>query len=708
MWAQFAFAVLVELFALYVPGFLTLRAAGFSRFASAVCAPLIFVAFANVLYIVYAKAGVSSSWLTVEVPLTICALIAYAIMRLRRRGIDDLIDFGCPEKTPASKKFPFITVNMVGTALYIACGVVAVAVLYLAGLDGPGAYIQSFDNVHHLGSIRAFAESGDYSSLGASMYRAEDAMLDPLADGGFYPSAWHALAATVVEVVSCSISLSATATNVTLITFVMPMGMFAFLRIIAGPNRRVALLGAPLALANASLPWMMLTWGPLYPNVMAFCLLPAAMFCFVGATAHGMSGRTLGRGVALFAIGMVAILFAQPNGLFTAGVLLAPYCVYRVFQKASYRGKKFAWCMAGIAVAAIAAAWTAVYFSPLMRGVVDFHWDPVTSVSGAIEQTVSLAFRVGGHQYAGGVLMAIGIAYTIRRRRYFWLTCSFLFAGIIYIASVSDDGFVQHFLSGFWYCDAPRVAATAAFAVYPLEALGLGWIVNSLSKLIEARVSTGLIAESADAKAAGSRVRKATPRWGVIATTLLACVVYALVWFPWGNDWFDDEGGVHHWEENPIWGQARHIQGEYDYRHSTTFDEAEQIFVEQIHTMIPADAVIINEPNDGSAYLYGVYGLRTYNRYWRTYGVEEEAPESVLFRTKLDQIANDEAVQEAAERVGAAYVIQLDKGHDDFVNRFWTYGDGSIWRGIDDVDDSTPGFEVVLSEDDMRLYKIVL
>ena len=37
----------------------------------------------------------------------------------------------------------------------------------------------------------------------------------------------------------------------------------------------------------------------------------------------------------------------------------------------------------------------------------------------------------------------------------------------------------------------------------------------------------------------------------------------------------------------------------------------------------------------------------------------------------------------------------------------WVYDDGALWRGIDGIDEDTPGFELVLKRDDMRLYKIV-
>ena len=78
---------------------------------------------------------------------------------------------------------------------------------------------------------------------------------------------------------------------------------------------------------------------------------------------------------------------------------------------------------------------------------------------------------------------------------------------------------------------------------------------------------------------------------------------------------------------------------------------------------------------------------------------------------KYDSISYDDRVEEAVKNVGAEYLLLLDQGRwynpsDPYSNFFFTYDDNSLWAGIDYVRDSTPGFEVVLARDDMRLYRI--
>ena len=74
----------------------------------------------------------------------------------------------------------------------------------------------------------------------------------------------------------------------------------------------------------------------------------------------------------------------------------------------------------------------------------------------------------------------------------------------------------------------------------------------------------------------------------------------------------------------------------------------------------------------------------------------------------------DERVREAVGRTGAAYVLLLNRGvsyHQGWWQGIWlwqyTQAQETAWQGIGGIDDNTPGFDVVLAQDDdMRLYRI--
>ena len=60
----------------------------------------------------------------------------------------------------------------------------------------------------------------------------------------------------------------------------------------------------------------------------------------------------------------------------------------------------------------------------------------------------------------------------------------------------------------------------------------------------------------------------------------------------------------------------------------------------------------------------------------------------------------------AARELNLKYVLLLKRDPSDGTGFYHLCYDEAQWRGIDGINDDTPGFEVVLAEGDMRLYKI--
>ena len=122
--------------------------------------------------------------------------------------------------------------------------------------------------------------------------------------------------------------------------------------------------------------------------------------------------------------------------------------------------------------------------------------------------------------------------------------------------------------------------------------------------------------------------------------------------------------------------------------------------------MVEDGAIVLNEPNDGSAFAYGIDGLEVYYRITDGYDEEEETERSATIREGLYRISEDEAVQEAVSSINARYLLQLDQADWEKESKYLFSYYTDVWEGIDLIDDSTPGFEVVLSSGDMRLYRI--
>jgi hypothetical protein len=134
---------------------------------------------------------------------------------------------------------------------------------------------------------------------------------------------------------------------------------------------------------------------------------------------------------------------------------------------------------------------------------------------------------------------------------------------------------------------------------------------------------------------------------------------------------------------------------------------AEEVaFVDKALQMIPEDALVVNSPHDGSVFSYGVNHL---NAYFRSVSLKRLTDDAKAITRKLNHYATDPKVQEAVRNTGAQYVLQLDHGvsYEDLNKLPQFYESRKFkWKGIDRIDDNTPGFTVVLSDGDMRLYRI--
>ena len=120
--------------------------------------------------------------------------------------------------------------------------------------------------------------------------------------------------------------------------------------------------------------------------------------------------------------------------------------------------------------------------------------------------------------------------------------------------------------------------------------------------------------------------------------------------------------------------------------------------------MIPDSSLILNEASDGSPWSYGADGANLYYRYMSGYGKDSEQDTSKIIRTSLYNIYSNKEVQNAVKSTGAEYVLLLDLGFDNKQDD--NHVNIDQWKGFDMITDQTPGFEMVLAEKDMRLYKI--
>lgn len=679
MWAGFFSCFAIGALALLAPGLMVCRGVRMPWPLALACSPGCTTALYCLIALALSQMGVLiSGGLLLGVALSVSLLLFLILRAICRRGA-----FGA-ERT---MRRPSVVLGW-ELGLYIAVGVLSALVILVRPFADPSMPTQAWDNVFHFGVVRAFLDSGDWSFMNVAQYKtAGDQAIDPYPDMRFYPAAWHIFTALLADVTHAPVALAANASNTLFAGLVFPMGMFALLWCLFPDRRSAVALGAVSCVSFVAFPWALYTSWQLFPNAAAMAVLPSLVFLFV---AMGERRADMGRRqLALpFGLTLVAVAILQPNAAFSAAVFLAPYCVWfasRLPKRLCLSGRRLMILRALaalLAIAAISSIWVMLYHAPFLEVIVDYHWASYATLCEAMANALALSLSYNPPQYVLAIFVLVGLAVSFRRARTAWIAFSYGFALVIFVVATATDGSLKHLLAGFWYTDPCRVGALLAFAAMPLAALGMSACYRLFVRLPRLRDS--------------------------FAARLLLAIAVGLGCF-WGAFFVPEEQGE---------GEGRHLETPFAYlekqnRIPDSTEEAERrrpyneekaAFAAQVKELV-GDSIVINQPYDGSMYLYGVDGLHLLYRHINGYGDKGETEESRIIREHLDLYASDPVVQEAVRRSGARYVLLL-AADGQGIGRFTSAYDPEQWKGISDIGPQTPGFTLVLARGNMRLYRI--
>lgn len=678
MWFQFLCASALCLVALFAPGFIALFSAGASFGAALACAPALCVAAYAVLAILYPAMGIPASLSSLFCPVMTLGLLLCIVCLIARRKKPRQLSRPC-DGAISSIGLPM---------LYAVVGIAVGTVFFVRNLDTAASFYQAFDNVHHLNSIRSFVDSGNYSSLNSAVYlESAGSLASPYlwSTSSFYPSAWHGLVSMIVQALDIPITVGINAVNTMLLCVVFPVGVYELLRVLTR-DKKLVFIGAFLAVAFTASVWDFVTFGPLYPMLLSYALVPSVSAYFIRGVGRGTSRPRAVASLLVFAVGCVGVALAQPAGIFLMGAFLAPYCVHRAAEVARKgHGKVFVRAVGCVTALLIVAFWVFCYSLPQFRGTVEFNWPKTSSHFQGLVDVLLLSFTWHPVQLGLAFFVFVGFIRAAYDKRLRWVDASYVFVSVTYILGISSEGVLKHLLGGFWYTDPHRLAANVCFVALPLAVIGAkavwNWTARAFNVLKERRgVPRRVMARHAAA--------------GCFAVALL--LIYCPSFEVRGIASVDTSFGHY----------ASMTASENDFDAEYVLSTRELEFSQEALSLIPEGSGIINEPNDGSGLLYALLNANIYYRSFDLPELENEKQESAAVRQGLDKVAYDDSIQDAVRKTGAKYLLVLDQGRKpDETPHFWSYFPEQ-WKGIEGVDDSTPGFSVVLSRDDMRLYKI--
>lgn len=114
--------------------------------------------------------------------------------------------------------------------------------------------------------------------------------------------------------------------------------------------------------------------------------------------------------------------------------------------------------------------------------------------------------------------------------------------------------------------------------------------------------------------------------------------------------------------------------------------------------------VVFNNPLDGSSFLYG---LNDINLFYRLSSAQDGSDKSTLLRSHIDEYATNAQVKSEVIKYKIRYVLQLDSGlMPSESSSFYCVYSPEYWSGVQSIDNSTQGFKLIYSHEDIRLYEL--
>lgn len=541
-------------------------------------APLLTFALVAVSAIVLGKTGIPWSLISF-VPVA-------AVMVAAAAGVMHLVGRRWPSAVPDASSEA--AENWAGNTVPLAWPVVGAVLGGFLTLHatqhmvfGPEAFSQTLDNSFHMNAIRWIQEHGDASSLTLGAVAA--ANQEPT----FYPAGWHDFVYLIYSTTGTSI---ATATIVMILLaagIIWPCSLVAMCLSIPHLRPLQALAIPALTCGFFAFPGLLLFWGVLFPNLLGYALLPA----FVALLLHMiqlMARREYSLVLSLsltILVGLGGLALVHPNAVVSAAVFAVPMLLGGVVQVLRTRGasRRERLVGTGVLVALIAGCVT-IWLSLRPSEEASDLWTAIMSEGEAVYQFLFLGLEnanpLGGNfapAYLLGFLALWGVGYLLYKRRNLWLIGSWMLVGYMWIIAASvPRGDFRLLMVAPWYTDHFRLAALVVFPAVLLAGIGLGGAVEGLFVRIMHAIPREKHAKVAPAMMGASMV--------------LVLVVAGLS------------------SRTPAMHDAT-LQVAERYKVTPTSDilnQDEMNVINEIPKIVPKDDVIVNNPWDGSAYIYAL------------------------------------------------------------------------------------------------------
>jgi hypothetical protein len=663
-WWQAFPAIAVAALLMFLPGLMLARALGAKGFASAAMSPLASCGLIGLAGVVGGLLRLDWGLLSYLLVTAICTGLAF----LLRRSLKGRVAAVAPASVAPSVQWAAILGGMVAGSTLILNRL-------LPAIGKPGNFAQVYDNIFHLNAIRYILETGNASSLTLGR------MLSPESGIAIYPSVWHSLAALVAQLTNNDVFVSENAVVVAVSALLWPFACIMLVRGIVGPRILPLVVAGALSGGFWMFPFQLLQWGPLYPNTLAYSLLPLALLVLVGLFRVGRERFLDDVSLWSFLLIAVAALFlSQPNGVTALLAFSVPLIAAAWFSqmRARIRAKagKRAIALTVLWGVASAAAFLVVWQALLL----DFDsWKPSRTLEQAVGDVATGTLLGGGETMVASVAALVGILTIVWRRRGGWIIgCALIAAALYTVAVVMYQGRFRHFTIGSWYQDPYRLAALVPLFMIVLASVGADGLVSAVRgwlRSIAAKRSSGRRPGLPEFRGSGAL-------YAVAAAAILALALSTLV------DRVHSPG---------LAAVSTKIKNSYSFVPGWAVSSDEFALMSRLDSTVPKDAVIGVNPFNGGPLAYAISG-----RHVTQYHISP-GPDADLRKIAMDLTTSQKGAEtcQLAEKEHVRYI--LDFGRFYILN----FVEAQAYPAFDNVL-ATPGAKVELVDHQgaAKLYKV--
>ena len=537
-----------------------------------------------------------------------------------------------------------------------AIGATLQSVALMRGIGAANSISNSPDVIFHLIRLRTMLETGNVSSVA----------------GGFYPSAFHGVVVSAVQVAPVSLVVAANLGALLTAAVIWPLGCIALARQVFGPTPLALLATGLCSSAFVAFPAFLLGWGVLWPNAIGLALVPGALAMAVATVRPvaqtGVRRRTAG--IAL-AIAVPGVFLAHPNAMLSLALLvltvLAAAAIQVLVEGPEHQRRRAALGLTALVVLSLAAVVLLPRISSRVAAVSAYDWKPTETVGDASFDMLLNAPHDGPFLVGLSVFVVLGaIVAVTRQRRLLWAVVSFALFSILYVLAAAIGTPLTQLFTGYWYNDSVRIAASNAIPGTVLAVAGLGLLHRGLTRLLARRSGASTAARPSRLQTIGVPA--------LLAVLFLGATV----------------GASHR-------AQAQLVDHYYHpHTQARRLVSAAQLdALQRLARSIPKDTVVAGIPANGSPLLYALSDRRVY---YTTLSPLKD-PDHLTVGRYLDQVSRRPEVCAALKRNNIGYAVT---GKWTFWAEKITHRDTSGMIRLA----GRPGFERVASEGGYNLYRI--